>query len=493
MAKKRIITIAAIMLAIAVALVALNFLDGSPADDESHVYEPPPEPAMQPYVLGANQSDAPIPLTIKVQGEDGNFTIVSDKPEDLAPFNYILMGFEDVSLRFDELTHVAAAAERLVALDIIHEGAANEQAANLADFGLAHSRATAAIEYADGTFAELLIGNDAPGGSGVYAMRAGEPDIYLISAAQAGIFLRRAEDFVDATITEFPDDMPEMERILLDGSVRPEPVIMEAVPLKGENDPVILTSHLIVHPIKGRLHGKLGFEPILASYGLTADRVEARFDSPDELAEWGLLEPYSILEITGQAHDNHMLFTSAPDENGLVYIVRDGRPLVYSIQSDRLPWLELSYFDIMDKLLALPMIDSVSLLEIHTPDATTHITLEGVDSEMEVFIDGVPYETKDGVDPLANFRNLYLNLISTRYDSIPDAPMPPDAPILLQFVYNYRDARPPDTVTIYEGAARRVYVGLNDETPMLGLSTFTDHLLQSISAFLAGEAVENYY
>jgi len=485
--RKKIIIIAAILVVIIGALVLLFYIENLETDE---AVESTWTPRDVIYILGESSEDTPYALTVDVYNEQGSFTIINIGQDDRSRYLFTVKGLEDFDLQNDRINSISNTARVMVALDIVIEGETE-----LSDFGLADPAATIDVQYMDGTSATVLIGNRVPGG-GTYAKRDGVPIIYRVTDSMANNFLLREMDFVDTIITEFIDNefgmILDVKKAVLGGSIRPDPIVIEAVPPRGENDPLNLTMHLIVSPINGRLSHTFGFEKIATAYGLIANRVEAKFETIEELRQWGLDEPYSTLEIVSIENDSFTLLASAPNEEGLSYIVRENRPFVYSIDSSFLPWLELTYFDIMDKLLIMPSISSVSVLEVHLPDRSIFITIEGDGNDLEVFVDGIPYEANAGVDSIGNFRNLYRDFLSTGIHSIPDEPMPNNAPVLVQFVYNYRHDRPPDTVTIYGGAARRVFIQLNDETPMLGLSSFVDHLLNSIDTFLLGEQVITY-
>ena len=482
MAKKKIITLVAIVLAIIGGFVALHIVNNLDIEDdaiEAH------EPIERPFVLGGQGADSPHVQTVEIHNEHGTFTIVNETPDE-QPHRFTVEGLEDYSLQNSRLIAIANAARSLAATELLFEGGAD-----LAALGLSPPAATINITYLDGTSAVLLVGDSVPGGGGAYAMREGDTNVYLIPRTAADNFQHRELDLVDLSITTAVEHFPDISKAVLGGSVRPEQIIIESDP-PDEDRPMQFHTHLIVSPIQNRLHSTLGFEPLSDSFGLRASRVEARFESPEELAAWGLDEPYSTLEIESEVDDNFKLMVSAPDEYGMVYLIRENLPFIYQIDSELIPWLELTYFDMMERILILPFIDDIDSLEINTPDRTVIISLEGEGNDLEVFVDGVPYEAEEGIDSVRNFRTLYQDFLITRYEAIPEEPMPSDAPILIQFVYHYRDGRPSDTITIYEGAARRVFVQLNDETPMLGLSSFVDHLLRSIESFLNGEQVVSY-
>ena len=480
MAKKNIITLVAIILFIAGALVALHLVNNL----EEDILEVP-EPVERHFVLGGDGGDSPHILTVDIYNEHGRFTVINEASDEQRP-SFTVEGFEDYSLQTTRLASIANSARNLAATQLLFEGDADLNA-----LGLDEPLATVNIHYLDGTTAVLLIGNSAPGGAGAYAMREGGANVYLIPRSTAEHFLQRVLDLVDHTITALPEGIPSISKAVLAGSVRPEPIVIESDP-PTEGGPIQFHTHLIVSPVQNRLHPSRGIEPLMDAFDLRAERIEARFASTDELNLWGLDEPYSTLAIESDTDDNFKLMVSAPDRYGMVYLIRDNLPFVYQVNSELLPWLELTFFDMMERLLIIPFIDDIARLEIYTPGRTVNITLEGEGNELAVFLDGAPYEAVEGVDPVSNFRTLYQYFLLTSYEAIPEEPMPPNTPIIIQFTYHYRDGRPSDTVTIYEGAARRVFIQLNDETPMLGLVTLVDYLLRSVESFLAGEMVDGF-
>ena len=487
MTKKNIIIIAVILVVIAGAFLTLHLLDNLEIEDDEpiDVWEIPETV----FVLGGDD-DAPFVLNVEVHNEHGSFSIYNSSPDE-PPFDFELKGFEDVETRRSMILNITTIARRLRASDVLVEDGGE---ANLAEFGLLNPSITVYIDYLDGTSEVLLIGDFAPGDMGAYAMRQGGSTVYLISRAQANSLNVRGLDFVERNIVEMPGFMPEITRVILGGSSRPEPIVVEEAVFDEDDTALRLFSHVIVEPVNMRLHSTFGFEPLVHAFGLDAFSVEAIITSPDELSAWGLYEPYSTIEMFSDSHDDFKLLASAPDEDGFVYIMRYDRPLVYRVREDQLSWYRLTYFGMMDKLLILPHIDSVSNVEIHLPGRMIDIRLEGEGQYLEVFVDGVPYTTNDeDIDPIRNFRTLYQAFLATSYESIPDQPKPANAAVLLRIVYVYRNNSPSDTVTIFEGAARRVFVQLNDETPMLGLSSHVDYLLANIERFLAGDEVRTLF
>jgi hypothetical protein len=380
----------------------------------------------------------------------------------------------------------------MTAGEIISEGGHNP-----ADFGLLNPTATMTVRYLDGTSAVLYLGASAPGGGGMYVAREGDSAVYLILQNVADSLLQRELDLVSREITGQTTEIPVITRAVLGGSVRPAPIVIEELSEAQKESMghggMILTSHMITSPVNARLHMEAGLGALTESFALMADFVEARFSSPGELSRWGLDEPYSTVEIESPSHESFKLIASKPDENGMLYLVREGLPFVYNVAADALPWLELDAFTMMDKLLILPFIETVSVVEVRSPVHNLRIELEGEAQDITAVVNGVPYTAAPGVDASRNFRTFYTDLISANYHAFTDEQLPANPRILFQITYHYHEGGPPDVVTYYEGSARRVFVQLNDETPMLGLSSFLDHLNRSVESFLAGERVRSFY
>ena len=486
--KKTIITIAVITVLIAGSLVALRFAEN--IDPGTEPAAPPPETV---YVLGGAVSESPPPLTVEVKNAHGVFTVVNTNPHaQVTRHDFTIQGFEGLPLQNHLINTIADRASSMTATQIISEGDANP-----ADFGLNSPAATMTARYLDGSSAVLHFGAAAPGGGGVYVMREGSPLIYLIFQSMADNFLRRDLDLVRLDITEPPSDMPQITRAVLGGSVRPAPIVIEEVTDSQTESPAaggraLMGTHRITSPVEARLHYDRGLEMLASSYALTANSVEARFNSPGELSKWGLDNPHSTLQIESTENESFTLLCSAQDSESMVYLIREGLPFVYRIPADFLPWLELDTFDMMDRLLILPFIDTVSVLEIRTPQRILSVELRGEGNDLEVFVGGIPYTAAQDVESVRNFRTLYTDCLSASYHAYSEEPLPANPRILLQIIYHYRDSTPPDTVTFYEGAARRVFVQLNDESPMLALSSFVDHLNRSVESFIAGERVRAF-
>ena len=481
---KRVIAIVAIIAAIGALLAALYFVQKiEPAGDGGSSAITPSDSV---YVLGG--ADSPAAAVVEVKNEFGSYVLENTKPhEPKNGNNFVIRGYEGVAFNSYSVMGVADRAQALVVASVVAESGAN-----LADFGLDRPSVGVNVTYADNSKATLHIGNAAPGGDGYYAMREGDPAVYLLYQSSAEYFLKSPLDMVELGIVSGDPQSSTFTKAVLGGSVRPEEILVQAVPPQntsasdGASSVMSFTTHTIEAPIKSRLHAMHGLEPLSSVFGLQGTKAVAKIDSPSDLSAWGLAEPYSTLLIDTEEEGSFKLLASKPDAEGNCYLMREGAPLVYLVPASSLPWLELTPFKMMDKMLILPFIDSVKSVRLETPGKTSVFELEGVDDALAAKLDGQPYEN------MANFRRFYQTLLAASYDAYTEEPLPANPKLLLQYTYTYRDGRPADTVRFYEGPSRKVFLQLGEDTPMLGLSSYVDRVLADLEKVLAGQDVQSY-
>jgi len=475
---KKIIVLLAIVVVIGLLMGALYFVQKiEPAQEGTGISLPDAI-----YVLGApgNTNRA---VNVQIKNEKNEFTVVDTKPnEPKNPFNFTIEGYEDIYLNYYEIMALADRASNLVVQRVIEESSTD-----LVTYGLDKPNTTIDIKYADNTSAKLVFGAKAPGESGIYSMKDGDPAVYLLYLTSAEYFLRDSLDFVDLTITLGNPQESLVIEAVLGGTVREEEIVIkEALPLNEATGQMAFAMHDILEPIKARLHITSGLEPIVNTFGMYASSVEAKVENADDLQEYGLAEPYSTIYINSES-DTFKLLASAPDNEGNCYIMREGVPLVYVVPQNSLPWLTLTPFQIMDKMLVLPFIDTVKDVKVVTPDAISVFELDGEEDALTVTINGQPYED------VRNFRQYYQTLLAASYETYTEDELPENAKPILQFTYSYRNGSEPTTISFYEGAARKVFIQLNDESPMYAISSYVDRVISDTAKIVAGETIRSYY
>ncbi|MDR1899379.1 MAG: DUF4340 domain-containing protein [Treponema sp.] len=431
------------------------------------------------------------PALVRVRNEYGEFTVQGGEGGAA-----VIAGLEDLPLDTFQLNRILELSGRLVSRGLV--ASADDEAVRLAPFGLEPARAGVEIRPEEGGVLSLLVGYDAPDGDNVYVKREDAPEIYLARSWDVENFIRRDLDFIEKEITRAPPDNsaggPDFDRLVLGGAARRDAeIVVVNTGEEGESEVAGIRRNpfRIISPVEVPFSIDKGFPIIGSIFGLSAVRVAAVVRERGALDNYGLAEPWSLVSVRG-APDEEEEFTlriSRSDGADSVYVYREGRDLIYEVSAAGLPWLETTWFDLMDKMVLLPFIDSVASVEVAEGGKNVVFSLSGEGDDLAVKAEGRDIDTKI-------FRSYYQTLISVSYDLYNDKPLPPGKP-LLEVVYRYRNGKQPDRVSFYPGDSRpgnsrRVLVSLNGGRPFYTYSAYTDKVTADLALVLAGQKVLPY-
>lgn len=546
--KKKYIQLGAAALVLLVMIGALMFLRREP--------EAVPEVSAASeviYIYGDASTGAVNPKEITIQNEYGETVIDSLAANGAgASSELTIRGWEKLSLDSYGLGQAASNASAMQAKEVITE---NATADDLKTFGFDNPRANVTVQLQSGSSHVILFGGNAPGSEGVYVKLKDENKIYLIADSTALPYFKPATAYVNKTITATDPEFKGFDKITLSGTDYPEPIVIERTPETEQSAAgITLNTHSIMSPVKRNLDSQKGLEPLQTVYGLLANDVVAVDDSAETLEKYGLKEPAVVISVTGQTDE--MTFTlqiSKPDENGEVHLIKNGSKVIYELSPSAMPFLNLSVFDMMDKMVVVPNIQTVSKVILTTPEKTYEFVLRQADEgkTLDVDCNGTPLpnavDEKGGdVKGGENFRKLYQTMISCRYDELmpkPDMRENPatgetvetsettaeavevtvetseasenaaeatdaetvlptqeasgnsvdsDAAFLASIEYISIDGRTSDTVSFYAGPPRKLEIRLNGESGYYGQSIYLDRLLEDAEKVLSGIAVKSY-
>jgi hypothetical protein len=236
-----------------------------------------------------------------------------------------------------------------------------------------------------------------------------------------------------------------------------------------------------------------GWNAISTVFGLSADRIVAVVKDQRDWAQYGLDNPYSTVTVSGtlgQGLGGFSLSVSKPDAAENVYIRREGVDLVYEAAVSKFPWLELGWFELMNRMIIIPFIDSIAKVELSTPERTVAFALTGEEDELKV-----QASTNGQAGPeidTSYFRTYYQTLLMAVYDEYTTERLFTGAKPFLEIRYHYRDNAPVDTVSFYTTGSRRVLTSFNGGRPFYTFSAYTDKVLADLDQILAGRKVMPY-
>jgi len=462
---KRIVFIL-VMLAVLIILgIALFLLVREPPEGSSAE-----EPVKQEFIFTAEN-----PVLVTVSNNHGEYTMRGGN-------NPSIVGHENLPVNIFYFFQILGAA-----WGITSHGLVTDEAVDLSIFGLDPPLAQVQIHKGDGSAVTLLVGSTAPDGN-VYVKLESSLQIHLASHFEVSSFTLGLLDLMDTALTPLAqrDEYENLvyERIILGGEARREAITIVPAGPEDIGSVSITSNNRIVRPVNAFI--SIEEMPMLESmFGLYAERAVALVTSDAELAQFGLLRPWSTLEITAEGMEYRMRI-SKPDDWGYVFIKREEAPIIYEAYSFDLPWLETTWFDLMNKMVILPHIDSIASIDIKTPERTVTFTLSGEGNNLSVRSEGINIDT--GI-----FRVFYQNLVAARYDEYVDVHGGAFAPPFLDIIYHYRDSsRSADIVGFHQATARRVFVSLNRGRPFFTYSDYPEQILSDLELVLSGQRVRSY-
>jgi hypothetical protein len=418
--------------------------------------------------------------SVTVHNEKGEYTVLPGEPP-------VVSGWESLISSTYSLSRILDICRSLISRGLVAEEG------DPAVYGLADPRARVDIKTKSGEGAVLFIGGDVPDGMGIYLRLEGRPAVYQAGKWDLESFFQGPLDFVDKELSpQLPDDGYggfEFGEIALGGTVRPDGLVRVIHREPEDVQPGrISNAYRLSGPIEASLNLDKGYNILKSIPGITAEKAVDRLSGKEDLVRYGLDTPYSTASISdtlGQGLGGFTLMASRPDDEGNVYICRQGGGLVYQMAASSLPWLEVSWWDLMDKMIILPFIDDIARVEVNNPRRRVSFDLSGEGDDLKVEAQGIELDT-------GFFRSYYQSLLSAVYDEYTSDRIPPGAQPLMEIVYRYRDGRSPDRVSFCESTSRRVFTSLNGERPFYTYSAYITKVQNDLDQLLEGKKVLPY-
>lgn len=409
--------------------------------------EPEPEEPDTSVVLLSKPEKVKV-TSVSVSLPDEDFEIITNKDGDL-----IVKGYEDLpqSLNYDDL-----AGELL---NIKASRLAAKAPEKPADFGfdVPGKKCTAKITatYSDKQTFSFEIGNEATNG-GYYMRTAQSPDIYLIRSSFVGYVSLGSTDYLEtmpmtAPVANNENDELVVRDVTLTGTLRKEPLAFQISTeiLKDGQQAQYLTGFLVTKPYHRNLKNDTDMMSAASYYSFMASSVAKVRPTEEDLAQYGLAEPYSqcVVNLAIKKTEEKLNETTKEKEtvisfyNNFEYTIKLGNlcengyeryavvytedemvPLLYTVDPAGLVWAEKQYDDIADQLLFFTYIYHVDEMTVTTDGVSTKFVLEHFEDEEDrdakliVTSGRVQYDTD-------KFRTLYQGMMElSRKDSIDAVP-----------------------------------------------------------------------
>ena len=445
----------------------------------------------------------PVSQAVFSQG-GASYTIAPDEEGEMR-----VAGFDDLPVSTSAVSAMANNFATITATRKVADTSENE-----ADFGLDEPQATAEITYADGTVVTAELGDETPLEDGYYFRLSTDEAIYIVSTSLGSRMLDKAEAYVGTSLIVAPSTREDDENgqavvygMDLSGTVRASKPF--SVRVYEEGDPSSLSSfgYVIDSPSMAGVSQNEDVQSLFSSAtSLSATDTEKAHPTSEDLAEYGLDNPYSVCELTlavqsssTDEDDNtviiyyntteHTIRLGNKNDDGYYYALIDDYDAVFLVSASSVPWAEAQYADVVNTFLFSNNIVDVASISLTADGEETTFELEHFpdaesnDEKLTVTVDGTVYPTSD-------FRSLYQVFMQVeRYGETDETPAgDPD----VVFTVNLSDDSTPDVVARFYKQSASVYI-----CAIEGGDTYTvkasdvENMLTQVQRYLNGEEVDN--
>lgn len=287
-------------------------------------------------------SESSQPKSVQVTNQDGVFTMTENGENASGETNWIINEFPDVPLSNTYCQQLANMTQNLSATKLF------DAQEDLSSYGLDQPQATVVAEF-DKNSVTISIGDQNPSMTGYYCQVSDNPQIALVSNANIAPFLRGSYGYVDRTLIPYTSTDNEesassqVQSCTITRSDLPEPVTAQ----RGEDGNLQITS-----PEGCSMDAETQTLMENAPFSLVAKNTVSVYPTQEQLTSFGLTEPQATVsyEIAGTSYTLQIGNSASTSQNAgddststTYYVMLEGRPVVYTLSINSLPWLTMSF------------------------------------------------------------------------------------------------------------------------------------------------------
>lgn len=376
----------------------------------------------------------------------------------------------------------------------------DENVTDLAQYGLSPAASTATAVMKDGTRHTIEVGNDAPGGSSyTYVKLPDSNTVYLCSTSDVRRTRQVLTDYISMDLFTLTDteNMPSIMNCIFGGTSRKEQMIIEKVSSTASSGDgrTGFSDYQIMSPRHHDVSTQVFSDVMETVFNTVAEEICAYNVTDEQLAQYGLDEPYSTLDIKYQENEKTYEIhyrAGEPDSSGRFYLMLEGVPVVYRayINMDYAnTWMNIQYVDMASRLFLLPYINDIKALTVETPEGSYRFDLTLVDAGTDDEKLNIHYNGKALTEK--NFKKFYQVVIGPTTESLVESEEGLNlTQPLLTYTYEYIDeSKKPDVVSFYKGPTRQVYVAINGECEFTTRDVYIDKVYGDVVKIINDEEV----
>ena len=350
----------------------------------------------------------------------------------------------------------------------------------------------------------VLLGCYSPDGAGRYVSVTGDRNVYIVNDSNFNNgkyeFTASVADLIDPSLTDAIEQNSGTAEYFVDGTLN----YIDTIVLSGS-----CRSRMVIETAPEELSAimfvvtepsfRAGNEENIFNYisiaegNAYAEGAYVLGYSKNDLAEYGLNNPYSVIEINIGTY--HAKLTFGAERDGYYPCVVEGRDIIYKVAAVGNEWVAYVNKDVYFDSLFLEYIANISELTVETQEksVTFYLEREKADDGLDFDVRVKDYEDlKIDTDELCYYYGRILNLAAEEYTT---SKSPTDEPFISFKIKYIKENRSDDEIALYRYSTRRYLYTLNGEGDALVAAAQVQDLYDCLDTLLAGETIgrSNYY
>ncbi len=428
-------------------------------------------------------------LSVNVVNSLGEYDIIKDSDV------WTIDGLQEAVISNDSVETLAANVAAMTASDFVEENAGD-----LAKYGLDLPTAIVTVNYADGSEFSFSMGNEvAADTTKIYLCETGETTVYTYKASALSLFNEEKFAFISVAATPEYDQSSgeEVLKLTIERFDLEEPIVIETLP-EPDDGTLAVFAYEMTSPYTAYVDLTNAPNFMYSIFGLTADKAAWFGMSEEDYVISGLSDPSCVFTVETNVKNYTITFGNAlskevTDENGNVtteiagfYGMSSEVPdtlFVFSLES--IEAMVIQPDDLISRLFLMPYIYSLDTVQYEDCQGTAFElgfeTLQNEDGE-EVhkhYLNGEEYDE-------SRIKNMYQYLISASGEETYFEEEKGE--LLAQVTYNYKKAgEQPHVVQFYScDEDRSVIINVNGENLFKTKQIYITQLYTNAQNFLSG-------
>ncbi len=413
-----------------------------------------------------------------------------------------IVGYETIPLLSASSTGLFRSVETLTLNTVVDENCTNPSR-----FGLENPQATITIQAYSDAKVTFYIGDANPTGDYYYMSVQGETAVYLMERLFAERYLKSVAEYCDKKIYK-TFDLASDFRGLTVKSPTLNYAFRQATEEEKKIDGIYFSNIAMTSPYQWGVEAN-AMETVMATMvDLSADSVVQMCVSDKDLAQYGLDKAHRteiVLSVyadpnpmmynnvtypyfdstkpTGQYSNYTVTYWLGTTVDKQVYVMFEGRPVVYTMPSDTFSWLEWTPYRYCTKLLFGEYLSNLQSLTVTSADGEYIFNISGADSEDK---DDLKVTCGDISVKGDSFRDFYANMMGMFPSG--EGTMPTDAEEILTISYTTTD-NVTQTLKFYPVDSRNCLVQVRDQAFLTVRITEVNKVINDTQKLLKGQEI----